>query len=119
MRTYSVYILASGPYGTLYIGVTNDLLGRVQAHREGRGSKFTSRYAVNRLVHYEPYGDIDIAIRREKSLKRYRRQWKVNLIEQSNPHWQDLYPALLSLPENRILHADGEMGPRDKPEDDN
>ena len=119
MRTYWVYILASRPYGTLYIGVTNDLLGRIKLHRDGHGAKFTSRYDVDKLVHFEPFGDIEIAIQREKSLKRYRRQWKINLIERDNPHWLDLYPRLLALPENRVLCPRGEMGPRDKPEDDN
>ncbi|MDX2158068.1 MAG: GIY-YIG nuclease family protein [Hyphomicrobiaceae bacterium] len=102
MHTYWVYILASKPYGTLYIGVTNDLLGRVEAHRAGTGSRFTSRYGVKLLVHYEPFGDIEAAIQRETSLKRYRRQWKINLIERENPHWADQYPALLALPGNRI-----------------
>ena len=68
--TYWVYILASKPYGTLYIGVTNDLLGRVGAHRAGTGSKFTSSYGVKTLVHYEPFGSIEDAIQREKTLKR-------------------------------------------------
>ena len=116
--TYWVYILASKPYGTLYIGVTNDLLGRVQAHREGIGSQFTSRYALKMLVFYEPFADIEAAIQREKTLKHYVRQWKI-LIERENPHWADLYPTLLALPGNRVVEARGTMGPRDKPEDDN
>ncbi len=100
--TYWVYILASKPNGTLYIGVTNDLLGRIDAHRAGIGSKFTSRYGVKMLVHYEPFASIEDAIQREKTLKRYVRQWKINLIERENLHWVDLYPALLALPGNRI-----------------
>ncbi|MBS0240816.1 MAG: GIY-YIG nuclease family protein [Proteobacteria bacterium] len=119
MHTYWVYILASKPYGTLYIGVTNNLLGRIEAHRAGKGSHFTSRYGLGLLVHYETFGDVEEAIQREKSLKRYMRQWKINLIERENPHWADLYPALLALPGNRIDGASGEMGPRDQPEDDN
>ena len=119
MRTYWVYILASRPYGTLYIGVTNNLLGRVQLHREGNGAKFTSRYAVGKLVHFEPFSAIETAIQREKSLKRYRRQWKINLIEQNNPHWIDLYPQLPGHPKDHKLRPGGEIGPRDKPEDDN
>ena len=95
-----VYILASKRLGTLYIGVTNDLLGRVEAHRAGTGSKFTSRYGVKLLVYYEPFGDLEEAIQREKSLKRYLRQWKINLIERDNPHWADLYPVLRALPGN-------------------
>ena len=102
MHTYWVYILAGKAYGTLYIGVTNDLLGRIEAHRAGAGSKFTSRYGIRMLVHYEAFGDVEAAIQRETSLKRYLRQWKINLIERDNPHWADLYPALLALPGNRI-----------------
>ena len=102
MPTYWVYILASKPYGTIYIGVTNDLLGRVEAHRSGTGSKFTSRYGIRMLVYHEIFGDIEAAIQRETSLKRYLRQWKINLIERDNSHWADLYPALLALPGNRI-----------------
>jgi putative endonuclease len=111
MRTYWVYILASEPHGTLYIGVTNDLLGRVAAHRNGTGSKFTSRYGVNRLVRCEPFSDIEAAIQREKSLKRYLRDWKTNLIETENPRWIDLYPELLALPGNRPDGPSGTMDP--------
>ena len=118
MRTYWIYILTSRPQGTLYIGVTNDLIGRVALHRKGLGAKFTSKHGVTSLVHFEPFGDIEQAIQREKSLKRYRRQWKINLIERQNPHWEDLYPALVALPENQVLCSSGDMGPRDKPEDD-
>ncbi len=112
MRTYWIYILASRSYGTLYIGVTNNLLGRVKRHREGDGSRFTSRYGVGRLVHFEAFNSIDGAIRREKSLKKYRRQWKIHLIEGNNPHWADLYPALRALPENRAAATQREMDPR-------
>ena len=121
MRTYWVYILASQPHGTLYIGVTNDLLGRVEAHRRGEGSRFTSRYKVRMLVRYDPFARIEDAIQREKSLKslkRYLRDWKTNLIERDNPYWDDLYPALRALPGNASDAALGELGPRDKPEDD-
>ncbi|MEW5963124.1 MAG: GIY-YIG nuclease family protein [Pseudomonadota bacterium] len=118
VHTYWVYILASKTYGTLYIGVTNDLLGRIEAHRAGSGSRFTSRYGVGRLVHFEPFADIEAAIQREKSLKRYRREWKINLIERDNPQWLDLYPSLLALPGHAGDRASGELGPRDKPEDD-
>ena len=102
MDTYWVYILASKFYGTLYIGVTNNLLERVEAHRTGQGSKFTSKYRVTMLVYYEPLGSIDEAIQREKTLKRYNRAWKINLIEHSNPRWSDLYPELRALPGNRL-----------------
>ena len=113
------YILASKHYGTLYIGVTNDLLGRIETHRDGTGSRFTSRYGVKMLVYYEVFADIETAIQREKTLKHYVRQWKINLIERDNPCWADLYPALLTLPRNRIVDTSGGMGPRDKCENDN
>ncbi len=102
MHAYWVYILASKPRGTLYIGVTNQLLDRVEAHRRGEGSRFTSRYGVGRLVHYEEFADIEAAIQREKTLKHYVRQWKINLIERDNPHWEDLYPKLRALPGNAL-----------------
>jgi putative endonuclease len=100
MHTYWVYILASKPQGTLYIGVTNDILGRVKAHRDGKGSKFTARYGVKLLVYSEMFDDVDAAIQREKTLKQYVRAWKLNLIERDNPRWADLYPALRALPGN-------------------
>jgi putative endonuclease len=118
MQTYWVYILASKPYGTLYIGVTNDLLSRLEAHRAGTGSKFTRKYCVKHLVYFEPFADINAAIQREKTLKHHVREWKINLIERENPHWEDLYPALRALPGNQLDETRGPMGPRDKPEDD-
>jgi putative endonuclease len=89
-----VYILASQPYGTIYIGVTSNLLGRLYQHREGRVPSFTSRYEVFRLVRFEMFGGMDAAIAREKQLKRWHRQWKINLIEQDNPQWIDLAVGL-------------------------
>ena len=89
-REPSVYILASGHYGTLYIGVTSNLLQRLVQHRERTFAGFTSRYAVHRLVHFEMFGDMDRAILREKQLKRWHRQWKINLINAENPEWRDL-----------------------------
>ena len=88
---YWVYILASGRNGTLYVGVTGNLAWRVQQHREGAVPGFTRRYGVTRLVRAEPYDDIRIAIEREKRLKRWRRAWKLALIEEDNPDWRDLY----------------------------
>ncbi len=85
-------MMASGQHGTLYIGVTSDLLLRVSQHREGTLGGFTARYGVKRLVWFERHEDIASAIRREKSLKKYKREWKVNLIERENPKWEDLYP---------------------------
>ena len=117
--TYWVYILASKPYGTLYIGATTDLLGRVGAHRDGTRSRFTSRYGIKMLVYTELFFEIKTAIQREKTLKRYVRRWKMHLIERENPHWADLYPALLALPGNRVAETSGTLGHRDKPDDDN
>jgi putative endonuclease len=89
-----VYILASGPYGTLYIGVTSDLMARIYQHRTNSVDGFTKRYAVHHLVRYEFFEDMPSAIAREKQLKRWHRQWKINLIESENPQWVDLAPAL-------------------------
>jgi putative endonuclease len=92
----AVYILASRPRrGALYIGVTSDLGQRVWQHRSSVVSGFTSRYQVHRLVYYELYGDMLTAITREKQLKEWRRRWKVELIEERNPNWRDLYPDLV------------------------
>ena len=93
-RQFFVYILASAKNGTLYVGVTNNLSARVFAHREGRGSIFTRKYSVNRLVYYEPYDRVVDAIAREKELKKWRRAWKVDLIKTMNPPWDDLYLTL-------------------------
>ena len=93
-RIYFVYILASKPQGTLYIGVTNNIYRRMIEHREGKGGGFTWRYKVNRLMWFEPFTDIHVAIQREKSLKLWPRAWKINLIERDNPHWQDLFLAM-------------------------
>ena len=93
--TAFVYMLASGKHGTLYIGVTTQLISRVVQHREGLTPGFTSRYGVKRLVWFEEHQSIVPAIQREKSLKKYRRDWKINLIEQDNPNWDDLFPDLL------------------------
>jgi len=89
-RVPCVYILASGLYGTLYIGVTSDLIGRLWQHRNAALPGFTSRYKVHRLVHYEFQGTMEHAILREKQLKRWHRQWNINLINEGNPHWEDL-----------------------------
>ncbi|MFQ5564017.1 MAG: GIY-YIG nuclease family protein [Parvularculaceae bacterium] len=91
---YYVYILASRKNGTLYIGVTGNLNERAYAHREGRGSDFASRYKIKRLVYYESFDRIVDAIDREKTLKKWKRQWKIELIESVNPHWNDLYFGL-------------------------
>ena len=95
-RTYWVYILASRKGGALYIGVTSDLAGRVYLHRHGRGSQQVARYRIFRLVYAEPHGDVTEAISREKQLKKWRRQWKIDLIESANPNWDDLYDHILA-----------------------
>jgi putative endonuclease len=89
-RNPCVYILASGRIGTIYIGVTSDLLKRIHQHRTGTIPGFTSDYAVHRLVRFEMFEDMPTAIAREKQLKRWHREWKLNLIEQDNPEWRDL-----------------------------
>ena len=89
-RQPCVYILASDAYGTLYIGVTSNLIGRLHQHRTGEIKGFTSRYNVHRLVRFELFDTMEGAIEREKQLKRWHRQWKINLIESDNPHWVDL-----------------------------
>ena len=94
MKTYYVYILASRKNGTLYIGVTNDLQRRVWQHRNEAHEGFTKRYQAQRLVWYESAYDVEGAIRREKQMKKWRRQWKINLIEEENPEWLDLYDTL-------------------------
>jgi putative endonuclease len=85
-----VYILASKRNGTLYIGITSDIFRRMQEHHQGRGSKFVTRYGVTRLVYLEEYSLYTDAIRRETNLKRWKRSWKIALIEKHNPEWNDL-----------------------------
>ena len=92
---YAGYILASKRHGTLYIGVTNDLAKRLSEHRSGTGSKFAHTYKVTRLVHIELFDEPEQAIAREKQLKKWKRDWKIALIERENPDWQDLTPDLI------------------------
>ena len=91
---YWVYILASAKHGTLYIGVTNDLVRRVYQHKNRITKGFTSQYKVHRLVWFETYDNPTSAIEREKEIKKWRREWKINLIEQDNPNWDDLYESI-------------------------
>ena len=91
MKTYYVYILASKRNGTLYTGVTNSLIRRVEEHKAYAISGFTKKYKVHTLVYYESFDDIRQAIWREKCIKKWKRQWKINLIEELNPEWKDLY----------------------------
>ena len=97
-RHFYVYILASKVGGTLYIGVTNDLIRRVAEHRLKVVEGFTEKYDVARLVYFEQFDDPENAIKREKRLKKWNRAWKVRLIEQSNPNWDDLYPGIAGPP---------------------
>jgi len=94
-----VYLLASSRNGTLYCGVTSDLLHRIHKHRTCEIPGFTSQYLVTQLVWFEEHGDITAAIHRETQIKRWRRAWKIKLIEDFNPAWRDLYPSLLPGPE--------------------
>jgi putative endonuclease len=93
---FYVYQLASKKHGTLYLGVTNDIVRRVYEHRTKAVGGFTTRYGVDKLVWFEVYDDALIAIAREKELKKWRRDWKIRLIEEQNPEWGDLYPGISS-----------------------
>ncbi|MDO8675513.1 MAG: GIY-YIG nuclease family protein [Candidatus Omnitrophota bacterium] len=92
---YYVYILASQRNGTLYVGVTNDLVKRVYEHKQKLVDGFTKKYGLGILVYYEATGDIMGAIQREKQIKKWNRAWKLRLIEKSNPDWKDLYPQII------------------------
>ena len=94
-KQYYVYILASQRNGTLYIGVTSDLIKRVYEHKNNLVSGFTERYNVHTLVYFESTNDIDNAIRREIQIKKWNRDWKIELIEKNNPDWRDLYLDLI------------------------
>jgi putative endonuclease len=91
---YFVYILASKLGGTLYVGVTNNLVRRVFEHKSDAVEGFTEKYRIHHLVYFEHFDDIENAIRREKRIKKWNRNWKVRLIEESNPNWTDLYPNI-------------------------
>jgi putative endonuclease len=92
--SYRLYILASRPGGTLYIGVTNNLVRRVFEHREGLVPGFTKRYGVKMLVYYEAHDTAVAAIQREKNMKHWPREWKIDLILSMNPGWRDLYDEI-------------------------
>ena len=92
--SYWVYILASAPRGTLYVGVTNDLIRRVYEHREGFVAGFTKRYGIKMLVYFEAHDSIIAAIQREKNIKHWSREWKVQLILRDNPQWRDLWDEI-------------------------
>ena len=93
---YYVYLLATDRNGTLYIGVTNDIVRRVFEHKSKAVPGFTKRYGVDKLVWFEIFDDPTSAITREKELKKWRREWKIQLIEEQNPQWVDLYPQISS-----------------------
>ena len=96
-KNFFVYILASHRNGTLYVGMTSDIAGRVYIHREDILDGFTRRYGVHRLVWFEWAEFAEPAILREKQIKKWRRGWKIRLIEESNPNWDDLYPTLFEV----------------------
>ncbi len=93
-KNFYVYMMASGFNGTLYTGMTSDLTGRVHHHKNGTFEGFTKKYKVDRLVWYEVHESAEAAIRREKQIKDWKRDWKKNLIESENPHWDDLYESV-------------------------
>ena len=95
MKSYYVYILASRKNGTLYVGVTNDLARRIYDHRNSTIEGFTKKYGLKMLVYYKPYKDIRDALTREKRVKKWKRQWKINQIESVNHEWKDLYSQIL------------------------
>jgi len=90
-KAFCVYLLASARNGTLYVGVTSNLVQRVWQHKEGAVDGFTRKYRVKRLVWYEQHDSAESAIQREKQIKKWNREWKVQLLEERNPYWNDLY----------------------------
>lgn len=95
MKQPAVYMLANEPYGTLYLGVTSELLGRTWQHKNDLVESFTKKYSVHRLVWYEAHETMIAAITREKQIKKWNRDWKINLIQSVNPEWKDLFGELL------------------------
>jgi putative endonuclease len=93
--TYWVYILTSKPGGTLYVGVTNSLVRRVYEHKEDLADGFTKRYGIKRLVYFEQHETIAAALQREKNIKHWSREWKIDLIVKANPEWHDLYDEIV------------------------
>ena len=95
MKNYCVYILASKPNGTLYIGMTSDLVRRVYQHKKNLADGFTKKYSVHQLVYNEITNDVESALTREKQLMNWKRQWKIELIQKNNPQWNDLYEDII------------------------
>ena len=116
MRSYWTYILASKP--RLYIGITNGLILRIEQHRAGDGSSFTRRYKVDRLVWFQEFACAREAIQREKTMKEWPRARRINLIERTNPHWDDLYPSLAGVRQVSIAGVRGALDPGNKCRDD-
>ncbi|MFN3235381.1 MAG: GIY-YIG nuclease family protein [Gammaproteobacteria bacterium] len=96
MKTYYVYILTNKTHTTLYIGITSNLITRIWQHKSKQLSGFTKKYNVNKLIYFEEYDDVSYAIHREKRLKEWKREWKINIINKFNPDWKDLYFELAS-----------------------
>ena len=95
MPRYWVYILCSERNGVLYVGVTNDLASRIYQHKQRLHESFTKKHGVDKLVYAEEFLDVRVAIHREKCIKKWRRSWKMKLIEQQNPGWKDLYETII------------------------
>jgi len=110
MREYYLYILASRKNGTLYVGVTNNLIRRVFEHRNNLLGGFTAKYGVHDLVYMESHDDIEQAILREKRMKRWRRAWKIELIEKDNKNWDDLWPAIANANSGSRIGPEGRPG---------
>jgi putative endonuclease len=92
---YYVYLITNKPYGTLYTGVTNNLVRRIYEHRNGLAEGFSKQHELDRLIWYEVHQDIIPAIKREKSIKKWRRDWKINLVQKVNANWDDLYDSIV------------------------
>ncbi len=92
-----VYMLANRQQGTLYVGATTDLVGRTWQHKSGTIDGFTKQYGVDRLVYFEAFEDIAMAVLRERQIKKWNRDWKIRLIEENNPEWRDLYPEIAGI----------------------
>ena len=95
LKTYWIYIMSNGHRGVLYVGMTSDIAGRATEHREATIKGFTQKYRVDRLVYFEAHIDAELAVKRERLMKRWRRDWKVQLVEKTNPTWRDLYDEVL------------------------
>lgn len=95
MKNYYIYILSNKRNGTLYIGVTSNLIKRIQEHKNKSVDGFTKKYKVDKLIYYEQTEQINSALAREKALKKWNREWKINLIEKENPNWNDLYDNII------------------------